>query len=49
MVDVRARTGNATVVERERRLRELPLEEAGAVLDAMDRFGTVGVTVIDRY
>ena len=29
--------------------RRIPLEEAGAVLESMDRFGTVGVTVIDRY
>jgi D-arabinose 1-dehydrogenase-like Zn-dependent alcohol dehydrogenase len=29
--------------------RTVPLEEAGAVLASMDRFATVGVTVIDRY
>lgn len=29
--------------------RTVPLEEAGAVLESMDRFATVGVTVIDRY
>src|SRR5437879_5927518 len=29
--------------------RRIPLEEAGAVLESMDRFGTVGVTVTDRY
>jgi D-arabinose 1-dehydrogenase-like Zn-dependent alcohol dehydrogenase len=29
--------------------RTIPLEEAGAVLASMDRFATVGVTVIDRY
>jgi D-arabinose 1-dehydrogenase-like Zn-dependent alcohol dehydrogenase len=29
--------------------RTIPLEEAGEVLASMDRFGTVGVTVIDRY
>jgi D-arabinose 1-dehydrogenase-like Zn-dependent alcohol dehydrogenase len=29
--------------------RTIPLEEAGAVLASMDKFATVGVTVIDRY
>ena len=29
--------------------RRVPLEETSAVLESMDRFGTVGVTVIDRY
>jgi len=29
--------------------RRIPLEEAGAVLESMDRFATVGVTVIDQY
>jgi D-arabinose 1-dehydrogenase-like Zn-dependent alcohol dehydrogenase len=29
--------------------RTVPLEEAGAVLESMDRFATVGVTVIDTY
>jgi len=29
--------------------RTIPLEEAGGVLASMDRFATVGVTVIDRY
>ena len=29
--------------------RTVPLEETSAVLESMDRFGTVGVTVIDRY
>jgi D-arabinose 1-dehydrogenase-like Zn-dependent alcohol dehydrogenase len=29
--------------------RTIPLEEAGTVLASMDRFATVGVTVIDRY
>jgi D-arabinose 1-dehydrogenase-like Zn-dependent alcohol dehydrogenase len=29
--------------------RRIPLEEAGDVLAAMDRFATVGVIVIDRY
>ena len=29
--------------------RTIPLEEAGSVLAAMDRYGTIGVTVIDRY
>ena len=29
--------------------RKIRLEEAGGVLEAMDRFGTVGVTVIERY
>jgi D-arabinose 1-dehydrogenase-like Zn-dependent alcohol dehydrogenase len=29
--------------------RTIPLEEAGDVLASMDRFATVGVTVIDRY
>ena len=28
---------------------EDPLEETGAVLESMEGFGTVGVTVIDRY
>jgi D-arabinose 1-dehydrogenase-like Zn-dependent alcohol dehydrogenase len=29
--------------------RTIPLEEAGTVLASMDRFATVGVTVIDRF
>jgi D-arabinose 1-dehydrogenase-like Zn-dependent alcohol dehydrogenase len=29
--------------------RTIPLEEVSAVVESMDRFGTVGVTVIDRY
>jgi threonine dehydrogenase-like Zn-dependent dehydrogenase len=29
--------------------RTVPLEEAGAVLAAMDSFDTLGFTVIDRY
>jgi D-arabinose 1-dehydrogenase-like Zn-dependent alcohol dehydrogenase len=29
--------------------RTIPLEEAGTVLASMDKFATVGVTVIDRY
>jgi len=29
--------------------RKIPLEDAGDVLASMDRFATVGVTVIDRY
>jgi alcohol dehydrogenase len=29
--------------------KRIPLEEAGDVLASMDRFATVGVTVIDRY
>jgi len=29
--------------------RKIPLGEAGDVLASMDRFATVGVTVIDRY
>ena len=29
--------------------RTVPLEETGAVLESMDRYGTVGVTVINRY
>jgi D-arabinose 1-dehydrogenase-like Zn-dependent alcohol dehydrogenase len=29
--------------------RTIPLEEAGAVVESMERYGTVGVTVIDRY
>ena len=29
--------------------RTIPLEEAGEVLASMDRFATVGVTVIDRF
>ncbi|MFQ5783730.1 MAG: zinc-dependent alcohol dehydrogenase family protein [Alphaproteobacteria bacterium] len=29
--------------------RTVPLEEAGAVLAAMDEFATLGITVIDRY
>jgi D-arabinose 1-dehydrogenase-like Zn-dependent alcohol dehydrogenase len=29
--------------------RTVPLKEASAVLESMDRFATVGVTVIDRY
>ena len=29
--------------------RKIALEEAGDVLASMDRFATVGVTVIDRY
>jgi D-arabinose 1-dehydrogenase-like Zn-dependent alcohol dehydrogenase len=29
--------------------RRIPLAEAGSVLESMDRYGTVGVTVIDRY
>jgi threonine dehydrogenase-like Zn-dependent dehydrogenase len=29
--------------------RRIPLEEAGSVLESMDRFGTVGVTVITSY
>jgi D-arabinose 1-dehydrogenase-like Zn-dependent alcohol dehydrogenase len=29
--------------------RTVPIEEAGEVLASMDRYGTVGVTVIDRY
>ena len=29
--------------------RTISLEEAGDVLASMDRFATVGVTVIDRY
>jgi D-arabinose 1-dehydrogenase-like Zn-dependent alcohol dehydrogenase len=29
--------------------RTIPLEEASSVLESMDRFATVGVTVIDRY
>jgi alcohol dehydrogenase len=29
--------------------RTVPLEEAGTVLASMDKYGTVGVVVIDRY
>jgi len=29
--------------------KRVPLEEAGAVVESMDRYATVGVTVIDRY
>jgi D-arabinose 1-dehydrogenase-like Zn-dependent alcohol dehydrogenase len=29
--------------------RRIPLEQAGEVLASMDKYGTVGVTVIDRY
>jgi alcohol dehydrogenase len=29
--------------------RRVPLEEASSVLESMDRFATLGVTVIDRY
>jgi alcohol dehydrogenase len=29
--------------------RKIRLEEASGVLEAMDKFGTVGVTVINQY
>lgn len=29
--------------------RTVPLEETGAVIESMDNYGTVGVTVVDRY
>jgi hypothetical protein len=29
--------------------QRIGLEQAGEVLASMDRYGTVGVTVIDRY
>src|SRR5262249_54005306 len=29
--------------------RRVPLEETSSVLESMDRFATLGVTVIDRY
>ena len=29
--------------------RKIPLEEASGVLESMDKYGTVGVTVINQY
>ena len=29
--------------------RRIGLEEVGGVLESMDRYGTVGVTMIERY